>query len=72
MDIPENEYNPYDLMTKSLAKSLAIKTGVFLSQKEQENLVNDLFSCKEPNIAPNGKATFKTLTLEEIDTIFKS
>jgi DNA mismatch repair protein MutL len=71
-DVPESEYNPFDMMTKSLAKSLAIKTGAFLSQKEQETLVNDLFSCKEPTISPDGKAIFKTLTLKEIDHLFES
>ena len=57
-------------MAKSFSKSLAIKTGAILSQKEQESLVNNLFSCKEPSICPSGKATFKTLTLEEIDQLF--
>jgi len=57
-------------MAKSFAKSLAIKTGTSLTVKEQENLVNNLFSCKEPNTSPFGKATFKTLPLSEIDSIF--
>lgn len=72
LDVPEAEYNPFDMMAKSLAKSLSIKTGNYLSQKEQETLVNDLFSCKEPSISPNGKPTFKTLTLNEIDHLFES
>mgnify|MGYP000173506473 CR=1 FL=1 len=72
LDVPDAEFNPFDQMAKSFAKSLAIKTGIFLSQKEQENLVNNLFSCKEPSISPNGKATFKTLTLNEIDQLFIS
>ncbi len=72
LDVPDANYNPMDDMAKSFAKSLAIKTGTSLSQKEQENLVHNLFSCKEPSVAPNGKATFKTLSLEEIDSIFKN
>ncbi len=60
-------------MAKSFAKSLAIKTGHYLSQKEQESLVNSLFSCGEPKVlSPTGKATFKTLTLKEIDQLFDS
>ena len=59
-------------MAKSFAKTLAIKTGTKLSEKEQEALVNDLFSCKEPSVSPFGKATFKTLTLNEIDNLFNS
>ena len=70
LDIPDTNFKPLDIMAKSFAKSIAIKTGDFLSQKEQESLVNRLFSCKEPSICPSGKATFKTLTLEEIDKLF--
>ena len=72
LDVPEADYNPFDMMAKSLAKSLSIKTGAYLSQREQETLVNDLFSCKEPTLSPNGKPTFKTLTLSEIDQLFRS
>lgn len=70
IEIPDTSFSHFDVMAKSFAKSLAIKTGTYLSLKEQENLVNNLFSCKEPSISPFGKATFKTLTLNEIDTIF--
>ncbi|CAL2088641.1 DNA mismatch repair endonuclease MutL [Tenacibaculum sp. 190524A02b] len=70
LEVPDASFSHFDVMAKSFAKSLAIKTGTILSIKEQENLVNDLFSCKEPSISPFGKPTFKTLTIQEIDTIF--
>jgi DNA mismatch repair protein MutL len=72
LEVPESSFSHFDVMAKSFAKSLAIKTGTTLSNKEQESLVNDLFSCKEPSVSPFGKATFKTLTIKEIDTIFNS
>jgi DNA mismatch repair protein MutL len=72
LEVPETSYSHFDVMAKSFAKTLSIKTGTFLSEKEQENLVNDLFSCKEPSISPTGKSTFKTLTLSEIDNLFNS
>ena len=72
LEVPESSFSHFDVMAKSFAKSLAIKTGTILSGKEQETLVNDLFSCKEPSVSPFGKATFKTLTIKEIDTIFNS
>lgn len=72
LEVPESSFSHFDVMAKSFAKSLAIKTGTVLSNKEQESLVNDLFSCKEPSVSPFGKATFKTLTIKEIDTIFNS
>lgn len=70
MEVPDASFSHFDVMAKSFAKSLAIKTGVPLTTKEQDNLVNNLFSCKEPTISPFGKPTFKTLTLQEIDGIF--
>lgn len=72
LEIPDASFSHFDIMAKSFAKTLAIKTGNYLSEKEQETLVHDLFSCKEPNVAPNGKATFKTLTLHELDSLFTS
>lgn len=70
LEVPDTSFSHFDVMAKSFSKTLAIKTGTQLSEKEQEALVNDLFSCKEPNISPFGKPTFKTLTLHEIDNIF--
>jgi DNA mismatch repair protein MutL len=53
-----------------MAKSLAIKTGAFLTEKEQENLVNGLFACKEPTTTPFQKPTFITMRVEDIDRKF--
>ncbi|QTD38124.1 DNA mismatch repair endonuclease MutL [Polaribacter batillariae] len=72
LEVPDASFSHFDVMAKSFAKTLSIKTGTLLSEKEQEGLVNDLFSCKEPTISPFGKATFKTLTLHEIDHLFNS
>ena len=72
LEVPENSFSHFDVMAKSFAKSLAIKTGTTLSVREQETLVNGLFSCKEPSISPFAKSTFKTLTIKEIDAIFSS
>ena len=72
LEVPDASFSHFDVMAKSFSKTLAIKTGTRLSEKEQESLVNDLFSCKEPMISPFGKASFKTLTLQQIDHLFNS
>ncbi len=69
-EIPESNFGQLDVISKSFAKSLAIKTGALLSEKEQEHLVDDLFSCKEPSSSPLGKKTFEILSLGEIDKLF--
>ena len=68
--IPASSYSQNDTIAKSMAKSLAVKTGTALAEKEQENLVNALFACKEPNVSPFNKPTFITLSVEDIDKRF--
>ena len=69
-EIPENSFCQNDMIAKSLARSLAIKTGTYLTEKEQENLVHNLFACKEPNVSPFQKPTFITMSVEDIDKKF--
>jgi DNA mismatch repair protein MutL len=68
--IPENSFSQNDSIAKSMAKSLAIKTGTYLTEKEQENLVNGLFACKDPNVSPFQKPTFITMRVEDLDKKF--
>lgn len=69
-EIPNTNFSQTDIIAKSLAKSLAIKSGTRLTQKEQEDILNKLFLCKEPNFSPFGKNTFITLTLKELENKF--
>lgn len=69
-EIPSNSFSQIDAIAKSLAKSLAIKPGTKLVNREQENILNKLFYCKEPNYSPYGKKTFITLTIEELEEKF--
>ena len=68
--IPESSFSQNDSIAKSMAKSLAVKTGTYLTEKEQENLVNELFACKEPNVSPFQKPTFITMRVEDLDKKF--
>jgi DNA mismatch repair protein MutL len=69
-EIPESSFSQSDTIAKSMAKSLAVKSGTYLTDKEQENLVNSLFACKEPTISPFQKPTFITFTVEDLDKRF--
>ena len=68
--IPDNSFSQNDTIAKSMAKSLAVKTGTYLTEKEQENLVHNLFACKEPNVSPFQKPTFITMSVEDLDKKF--
>ncbi|MBA6154247.1 DNA mismatch repair endonuclease MutL [Gelidibacter maritimus] len=69
-EVPDSHFSAADLLAKSMAKSLAIKTGQSLSNLEQEHLVNSLFACKAPSVSPANRATFITMTIDEVDRKF--
>ncbi len=68
--IVTDSFSQNDTIAKSMAKSLAVKTGTYLTEKEQENLVHNLFACKEPNVSPFQKPTFITMSVEDLDKKF--
>ncbi|WP_228852173.1 DNA mismatch repair endonuclease MutL [Aegicerativicinus sediminis] len=70
-EIPDTNFGTHDMVSKSLSKSLAIKTGQSLSALEQEDLVNRLFACKEPSLSPFNKPIFITMALGDIEKQFK-
>lgn len=69
-EVPDSNFSATDLLAKSMAKSLAIKRGQSLQKDEQEHLVNKLFACKEPNVSPNNRTTFITMSVDELDKKF--
>ena len=70
--IPASSFCQNDTIAKSIAKTLAVKTGTYLTEKEQENLVHSLFACKEPNVSPSQKPTFITMSVSDIDKKFST
>jgi len=69
-EVPENNFSQTDLLAKSLAKSMAIKSGNLLNSTEQQHIVNGLFACKEPSLTPFNKPVFITLQVEELEKKF--
>lgn len=70
-EVPEAGFSQNDALARSLAKSMAVKTGATLTREEQEHLVNQLFACKEPSVSPNNKPTLITLGISDFDKKFK-
>ncbi|MCW4467409.1 DNA mismatch repair endonuclease MutL [Flavobacterium sp. MFBS3-15] len=69
-EVPDSSFSQSDSIAKSMAKSLAVKTGTYMSEKEQENMVNALFACKEPDVSPFQRPTFITVSVEDLDKRF--
>ncbi|MDB4297310.1 DNA mismatch repair endonuclease MutL [Flavobacteriaceae bacterium] len=69
-DISENSFSQLDMIAKSLAKTLAIKTGAKLDEIQQENLINDLFTCKETKMSPFRNKIHTPITKKKLDNFF--
>lgn len=69
-EVPESGFSQIDILSKSLAKGMAVKSGMILNYAEQQNMVNSLFACKESTLSPYNRPVFITLTLDELDKKF--
>jgi len=54
----------------SLAAQHAIRQGQVLSEREMEQLVDDLFSCAIPNTTASGKPTYTVFKKSDLDKMF--
>lgn len=57
-------------LVRSLAKRAAIKAGQLLVRDEMRTLVDNLFVCRNPNYAPDGRPTFFIFELNKIESYF--
>jgi len=71
----ENTSNPafdaHQKLAASLAKASAIPYNRQLEPIEMQDLVDKLFACQHPNIAPDGKPTISILGIDELDKRFR-
>ncbi|MCI0750557.1 MAG: DNA mismatch repair endonuclease MutL [Flammeovirgaceae bacterium] len=57
-------------LIRALAKRASIKEGQLLIREEMESLIGNLFACKTPNFAPDGRPTFTIFDLNKIGSYF--
>ncbi len=69
-EVPDSGFSQNDMLAKSMAASMAIKTGVSLNREEREHLINQLFACKEPTVSPANKPVFTTMDVNYLDKKF--
>ncbi|NKI27710.1 DNA mismatch repair endonuclease MutL [Arenibacter sp. 6A1] len=69
-DFVVDGFSQTDVLSKTLSKSLAVKTGEILDSDSQLALVNDLFACKESGVSPFNKPIYVTITESDIDKKF--
>ena len=68
--VPGAGFSQIDVLSKSLAKGMAVKSGTVLNSTEQQNIVNSLFACKESSFSPYNRPIFITLTVDDLDKKF--
>lgn len=69
-EVPDAHFSHNDLLAKSMARNMAIKTGQVLQQEEQEHMIHQLFACKEPSVSPDNKQIFVTMDVNDFDKKF--
>jgi len=69
-EVPEASFSQNDILAKSMAKSMAIKTGTSLNKEEQEHLIHQLFACKEPSVSADNRAVLITMNMTDFDKKF--
>ncbi len=52
-----------------LAKTIAVKSGKVLQTEEMQSLIDQLFACKVPDMAPDGKQILRILNQIEIEKL---
>lgn len=70
LEITGDSFSQTDILSKTLAKTLSVKTGEILDNASQIALVNDLFACKEAMVSPFNKPVYIMITENEIDKKF--
>lgn len=57
-------------LVRAMSFNMSIKKGKKLTELEMNTLIDELFACSQPEYAPNGKKTYLTVTLDELEKLF--
>ncbi|MBS1611018.1 MAG: DNA mismatch repair protein MutL, partial [Bacteroidetes bacterium] len=64
------KFSKREKLIRSAAKQQSIKPGRKLTDKEMQQLIEDLFSCKQPNISPDGSPTYLEFKRDQLERMF--
>ncbi len=65
------KFSKREKLIRSLAKQQAVKTGTRLTEREQRQLITDLFSCEQPNMSPDGNPTYLEFRQDQLERMFR-
>ena len=58
-------------LARSLANRAAIRRGTAMDVSEMRSLINRLFACEQPGVAPNGDRVFVKYELPDVEKLFR-
>lgn len=67
----ELKVNTREQLIRSMARNNAIPAGKILAAREMQNIIDELFACSMPNVAPGGKFTFISFKLTDLARMFE-
>ncbi|MEI3799429.1 DNA mismatch repair protein MutL [Chitinophaga ginsengisegetis] len=67
----ELKVNNREQLIRSMARNNAIPAGKILAAREMQNIIDELFACSMPNVAPGGKFTFISFKLTDLARMFE-
>ncbi|GAL75572.1 DNA mismatch repair endonuclease MutL [Nonlabens ulvanivorans] len=70
LDLPKESFSQSDRLAATMARGMAIRSGESMSQEAMENLVDELFACKESELTAQGKKVFINITGESLNLKF--
>lgn len=66
----EMKFSKREKLVRSAAWQQSIKAGKRLTEREMHSLVEDLFNCQQPNIAPNGSPVYLEFKKDQLEKMF--
>ena len=69
-ELPEGNFSQVDRLAARMASKMAIKTGDALNKQQMEQMINELFACKEAELTAQGKKVFINITGENLNSKF--
>ncbi|WP_438962602.1 DNA mismatch repair endonuclease MutL [Nonlabens sp.] len=70
LDLPQERFSQADRLAATMARGMAIKSGETMTQEAMENLLDELFACKESELTAQGKKVFVNITGESLNLKF--
>lgn len=58
-------------LARILSRNIAIKAGKPLQAEEMQSIIDQLFACKSPELAPDGKKILRILSNQELDKLLQ-